>query len=169
MLTDVSKKNERIKKLEIAANCDTLTKLYNRNYGISLLNKWVDEKASFVLCFVDIDNLKYVNDKYGHSEGDRYILRMSDTLKKFSPDVTVCRLGGDEFMLLELGWTEKDTKKQLETLRSRLIRKGEYSKCSYYNSISFGIVQVSADNTLTAGELLSIADIRMYEYKQNHK
>ena len=167
MLTDESKKNERIKKLEIAANYDALTKLYNRNYGMCLLHKWIDEKDLFVLCFVDIDNLKYVNDKFGHLEGDCYILRVSTVLKMFSPSVTICRVGGDEFMLMEKDWTEKDTEEQLETLRGHLIRRGEEADCPYYNSLSFGIVQIDPDNTLSAGELLSIADKRMYDYKQN--
>ena len=169
MFTDESKKNERIKKLEIAANYDALTKLYNRNYGMCLLHKWIDEKKLFVLCFVDIDNLKYVNDKFGHLEGDCYIQRVSAVMKMLSQDVIICRVGGDEFMLLAKGWTEKETEEQLETLRMRLIKKGEVSGCPHYNSLSFGIVQVDPDNTLPAGELLSIADKRMYEYKQRHK
>ena len=169
MLTDESKKNEHIKKLEIAANYDALTKLYNRNYGMCLLHKWIEEKNLFVLCFVDIDNLKYVNDKFGHLEGDCYIQRVSAVLKMLSPDVIICRVGGDEFMLLAKGWTEKDTEEQLETLRMHLIKKGEASDCPHYNSLSFGIVQVDPDNTLSAGELLSIADKHMYEYKQHHK
>ena len=169
MLTDISEKSVRIKELEIAANYDPLTKIYNRSYGMRMLNRWVAKKADFILCFVDMDNLKYVNDKYGHLEGDVYILKVSNILKSFSPDVTVCRIGGDEFMLLELGWTKEDSEEQLEALRSRLIRKGENDECPYYNSMSYGIVEVKPDNTLSTGELLAIADERMYEYKRSHK
>ena len=169
MLTDASKHSERMKELEIEANYDALTKQYNRNYGMRLLNKWVVEKQSFILCFVDMDNLKFVNDKYGHLEGDRYILLVSSILKSFSPDVTICRLGGDEFMLMELGWTEKDSEEQLEALRSRLIRKGQSTEYPYFISISYGIVEVCQENTSSASELLAIADERMYKHKQANK
>ena len=169
MLTDESEKSERIKQLEFAANNDMLTKLFNRSYGMRVLNRWVIKKASFIICFVDMDNLKYVNDKFGHLEGDVYILRVSNILKTFSPDVIVCRLGGDEFMLLELNWTEEDSREQLEALRSRLIRKGDIDECPYYNSMSYGVVEVKPDNTLTTSELLAIADERMYEYKRHHR
>ena len=169
MLTDDSKKREHIKELENAANYDPQTKLYNRSYGMRLLNKWVNAKEAFILCFVDMDNLKYVNDKFGHLEGDRYIFLVSSILKTFSPHITICRIGGDEFMLLELGWTEKDTEERLEALRSRLIRKGESSDSPYYLSMSYGVVEVKPDNTSSPSELLAIADERMYKYKHNHK
>ncbi|MDR2648555.1 MAG: diguanylate cyclase, partial [Clostridiales bacterium] len=169
MLTDDSKKQERMKELEYAANYDMLTKLYNRDYGMRLLNRWIAEKESFILSFVDIDKLKYVNVKYGHLEGDRYINAVVSILKSFSPDITICRIGGDEFMLLELGWTEKDSEEQMEALRSRMIRKGENGASPYYNSISFGIVEVGPQNTLSASKLLAIADERMYQFKRRHK
>jgi diguanylate cyclase (GGDEF)-like protein len=169
MLTDDSKRREFMKELEYAANYDSLTKLFNRDYGMRLLNRWLAAKETFALCFADMDNLKYVNDKYGHLEGDKYINLVSSLLKLFSPDITVCRIGGDEFMLLELGWTKEDSEEQLEALRNRLIRKGESSECPYYTSMSYGVVEVTPQNIMSASELLAIADERMYQYKRAHK
>ena len=169
MLTDISQNSKRLQELEFAANFDALTKLYNRNYGVNLLNIWISERKTFCLGFVDMDNLKYVNDVYGHLEGDRYILMVAKILNKFSPDVTVCRLGGDEFMLLQLGWTQEDSESQLESLREQLMDMRETENLPYFISLSYGVVEITEDNILTSSEILEIADSRMYSYKKTRK
>jgi len=106
IMSDISDSRARLKKLEGMAYSDPLTKTYNRHYGMELLGGWLERRASFICCFVDMDNLKYVNDKFGHGEGDNYILSVADTLRRFADNVVVCRLGGDEFMLLATNWTD---------------------------------------------------------------
>ncbi|MDR3278337.1 MAG: diguanylate cyclase [Oscillospiraceae bacterium] len=169
VLTDVSAEHEHIKELETAAYRDPLTKQYNRHYGMRLLDQLTREKASFVLCFVDIDNLKYVNDKYGHLEGDKYILHVTAVLRGFSPDIAVCRLGGDEFMLLAQDWSAEKAETRMEALRGRLVERNASPEAFYYHSLSYGVIGVGADNTLSPSELLATADEKMYEYKRFHK
>ena len=169
MLTDISLNSKRLQELEFAANFDALTKQYNRNYGINLLNIWISEKKVFCLGFVDMDNLKYVNDVFGHLEGDRYILMVAKILNKFSSDVTVCRLGGDEFMLLQLGWSQEDSESRLEALRKQLMDMRETDNLPYFISLSYGVVEIAEDNILSSSEILEIADSRMYLYKKTRK
>lgn len=165
VLTDISTEKKQLKKLQSIANIDSLTQLYNRRYGMEVMERWICEGREFALCFVDIDNLKLVNDWYGHREGDRYIVCVSDAMRKIFPDATVCRIGGDKFLLLEENLREDLAAKRLERLRNRLI------SCNglYEHSVSYGIISVGLDNKLQVSELLSAADEKMYEYKRAYK
>lgn len=166
VLTDVSTEREQLRKFQNIANADTLTQLYNRRYGMETLGKWLSEGRRFILCFVDIDNLKFVNDLYGHAEGDAYILSVADAMRTVSPDAVVCRIGGDEFMLLVENWSMGAMTQRLEALRGNMLdRVG----APYERSISYGLIPVEADNRLQANDLLNAADERMYEYKRAYK
>ena len=169
ILTDISFNRARLKKLEGMAYHDPLTQTYNRHYGMELLAEWLEKRKIFICCFVDMDNLKYVNDKFGHGEGDNYILLVAGTLKRFSDDVIVCRLGGDEFMLLASDCTEDIARRRLEELRNELVAARYGSDAKYRHSISYGIVEIGANNRLPAGELLRLADEKMYAYKRSNK
>lgn len=169
VLTDVSSERERLNNLQNIANHDTLTQLYNRRYGMQTLQEWLDAGKEFILCFSDIDNLKAVNDRYGHLKGDRYIINIANTLRDFSPDAIACRIGGDEFMLLAQGWPAEAARERMELLRKHIAAHSLEPGALYEHSISYGLIPVGAGNTLTASELLSSADERMYEYKRLYK
>lgn len=169
MAREISREKESLVNLQNIANYDMLTNVYNRYYGMHVLSKWLEDKRSFILCFADIDNLKYVNDRFGHLEGDMYIIRVSNILREFSSDAVICRIGGDEFMLLEQNCSMEDARDRLELMRKRLIGYNDNENAFYENSISYGIIPVGADNTLPAGDLLCAADERMYEYKRMYK
>lgn len=95
VLTDVSGEREQLRALQNICNYDMLTHVYNRRYGMYILSKWLSERRNFMLCFADIDNLKYVNDRFGHLEGDNYIIRISKILQEFSPNAVVCPVLGE--------------------------------------------------------------------------
>jgi diguanylate cyclase (GGDEF)-like protein len=119
-----------------------------------------------------MDRLKYVNDVFGHAEGDKYILKVAELLAGFAPDVQVIRLGGDEFMLLASDFTLAEADKVLERLRSELVGEeyvSEDGRIRYKRSLSYGNVEVAEDNEIPASDLLSTADEKMYEYKKAHK
>ncbi|WP_312613693.1 diguanylate cyclase domain-containing protein [Oscillibacter sp.] len=165
VLADISAEREQMRKLQNIANFDTLTKLNNRRYGMETLENWIAEKRSFALCFIDMDDLKQVNDRYGHEEGDRYIMAMSGAMLNFSPNAVVCRIGGDEFMLLAENWDEESAAQRMEQLRGSLVT----ADTAYDRSMSYGVISVGPDNTMQAGDLLAAADERMYEYKRAYK
>lgn len=169
MLTDISAEKARLSYLQNAAYVDMLTKLFNRHYAMNTLNEWLAERRSFILCFADIDNLKYVNDRYGHREGDQYILSVVGALSDFFSDMVLCRMGGDEFVILAQGLSADDTQNRMESLRSTLTNRDVSEDCRYDRSLSYGIIEVKADNFLPAQELLNIADEKMYEYKRAYK
>jgi diguanylate cyclase (GGDEF)-like protein len=169
VFTDVSAEKRQIHKLETVAYHDPLTNTYNRHYGMEILTEWIEGGIAFVICFVDLDNLKFVNDKYGHAEGDAYILKVVDVLRDFSDDATICRLGGDEFMILSRKYKAVEAEEKLEDLRSVLVDYGNSPESSYSQSISYGVVEAHAGGKLSASELLGVADEKMYKYKREHK
>ena len=171
VILDIGTEREQRKELENMAFHDMLTGSYNRRHGMNTLNEWEESGEDFVICFIDLDRLKYVNDVFGHAEGDRYILAVSKLLEGFSEGSLVCRLGGDEFMVLAKDITKREAEDALERLRDKLIEERYYSEdgdVSYARSISYGIVS-NEDRSLSVSELLSKADEGMYEYKRAHK
>ncbi|MFT4106236.1 MAG: diguanylate cyclase [Lacrimispora sp.] len=169
VISDVTRERERLNNLQNIANYDTLTQVYNRHYCMELLDQWLDEGQAFLLCFIDIDNLKHVNDQFGHIEGDNYIIRVSSVLQEFSPEVITCRIGGDEFVLLVQNWTARAAQERMEDIRGRLNVANRESGMSFEYSISYGVIEVAEDNLLSAVDLLNAADEKMYEYKRAYK
>jgi diguanylate cyclase (GGDEF)-like protein len=172
VLTDVTSEKEQLAELENVAYKDMLTGTYNRHFGMKLLNDWIRQKRHFVISFIDMDRLKYVNDVFGHAEGDKYILKVAGLLAEFSPEVQVIRLGGDEFMLLASDFTLAEADRRLEEMRAELVGSEYVSddgKVRYKRSLSYGNVEVAEDNEIAPSDLLSTADEKMYEYKKAHK
>ncbi len=164
-----SEQEKLLKELEATASTDFLTGLYSRDSADSLIEKYIGEKQQFFIVFLDMDNLKPVNDNIGHDEGDFYIKRVSQIIsKEFSNDLA-CRYGGDEFVVV--GTYEEQSDVHLKTLRCYNkvsdIKK-TYNK-SYTTSLSYGTVFVPTTNALSAKKLLAIADQRMYEAKSKNK
>ncbi|MCL2163597.1 MAG: diguanylate cyclase [Oscillospiraceae bacterium] len=169
VINDISAEKSQIKELENYAFRDALTNLHNRSSGMITLSRWMDEKKKFSLIFVDLDNLKYINDVHGHNEGDNYIITASEYLKMFSQEAIVCRIGGDEFMILAPLIGFDDTQERMDYLGKQLEKDPYLEGKDYMYSISFGIAAVDSDNHLPASEILSLADGRMYEHKRSRK
>jgi len=169
VINDVTATKTKIDSLESHAYYDSITRLYNRAFGMMTLNKWLDEKKQFVLIFADLDSLKYVNDAFGHNEGDIYIINAAKYLREFSESAVVSRVGGDEFIVLAQDiYYDEATKKMDEVLNK--LQNDEYIRENPYSySMSYGIAVIGKENELGASDLLSIADERMYENKRWRK
>jgi diguanylate cyclase (GGDEF)-like protein/PAS domain S-box-containing protein len=105
MLHDVSEFRRQTARLEYRAHYDGLTKLLNRHGFeqrlLQLSEDGMDPDAEHAVMFIDLDHFKPVNDTYGHSAGDAFLLCISDVLEKSlrRTDI-VARLGGDEFVVV---------------------------------------------------------------------
>jgi len=174
VLWDATASREEFNRLENVAYTDIMTGTFNRLYGMKLLEQFTNDHTHFVLVFVDMDMLKYVNDVYGHAEGDAYIKCVAELLQEVSPLATVCRLGGDEFMIIIKGTDvpDRDMNEVFEALRTKLAHTIDHAEAGlpmYHRSISFGIIEVPEDNELSTSDILAAADERMYQYKKEHK
>lgn len=153
-------------RLWTLAYTDSLTGCYNRYYAEQVLSKYLSEKQNFSLCFVDLNRLKNVNDRFGHLAGDRYLKTVSAFLKKEADEngEYLFRYGGDEFLLL---FRDKCTQQVMELMQKteqQLNHQSILMKLPFAMSISFGVSERSESEN--AEDLLKLADRRMYEHKK---
>jgi len=169
LVDDISAEKKQMKELENYAYRDSMTNLYNRFAGMLTLNKWLDQKKKFALAFADLDNLKMINDIYGHGEGDRYIMTAAQHMKTISLGTTACRVGGDEFMILvpDAGYEKMES--IMKGIYDALYNDEYFQGYDFHYAVSFGIVAVDSDNALPASDILSMADERMYINKREMK
>ncbi len=95
---DLADLNEQ---LHTMAYTDALTGLGNRGFIFERMDLLINSKTDFVTLMIDMDNFKYVNDTFGHMEGDRLIVRLAETLRTcFGDNADIARYGGDEFIVI---------------------------------------------------------------------
>ncbi|HOL53666.1 MAG TPA: GGDEF domain-containing protein [Coprothermobacter proteolyticus] len=156
---------ERVWGIRYGTN-DALTGLFNRNFGLEVLNRlWSDYERngrSFSVIFMDVDNLKNVNDTLGHPVGDQVLRQVSFALKKHirQSDFAV-RWGGDEFIVILLQSDLEGAEKVAERI------KIELANSPMPVGVSYGIVEAKEVTTLE--DLLRTSDERMYLQKRNKK
>ena len=151
-----------IREVESLVYKDPMTHLYNRRYGMEAITRLVDSSKQLEIAFVDMDSLKYINDTFGHEDGNLYIQETAAVLSRLREPKLICRIGGDEFLVVSEG--TKDLEVQLEKLRTAFKRNFN----GYNRSFSFGVVN-SANYTGDISDMIRDADIRMYQYKIKHK
>jgi len=159
---------ERRRREDLAnslAYTDPLTGLSNRRYAMDRMAELQRSNTPFLLSFIDIDYLKYCNDKYGHTTGDHYLLEVAHILQTLGGDL--CRVGGDEFLLLQVGTDEQEQDRRLSQLRDLLREQGKDSP--YPKSFSFATSAVPAGAQRSADDYLQETDIKMYQYKRTYK
>ncbi len=167
---------DRAESLHRLAYEDPLTGLGSRAQLDETL-RWAVEQCRLhetmlALLYIDLDNFRSVNDRFGHLVGDRYICEAATRLRRFIPeDATLYRYGGDNFVVLldELA-PEKVSQTRLDEL-SRLLLRGlsEHYVLGEHllnMSASIGIAVYPADGT-SAEQLVSSADSAMYAAKRN--
>jgi len=169
VVNDISSKRSEIIKLEEFAYRDSMTGLFNRCYGMLTLNEWALQQRTFALVFADLDRLKFINDAFGHSEGDQYIINSGLHLKTICPHAVVSRIGGDEFMVLVPDIDYDEAVRRMEGIYYSLLNDRYLVGKSYEYSMSFGVVVMNPESTHTVSELLSMADERMYANKRQRK
>jgi len=165
--TDITKQKEHEVQLERYASTDTMTGVYNREWGRKLL-QGILEKSRYTntcLAFIDLDGLKRVNDKLGHKAGDQMILKTVELIKAHTRKSDVlCRWGGDEFVMILRG---SEAKADI-VMKKILAQMEEYNKTNqapYQLRFSYGLARINFQVGRTAEDLIAVADQRMYRDK----
>jgi diguanylate cyclase (GGDEF)-like protein len=148
---------------------DELTGLYNRRRFFVLteqcLKVAVRTRKKPLLLFIDMDDLKWINDHYGHNEGDQALIVLANILKKtFRESDIIARIGGDEFVVLL-----ESTDENSETLLTRLhenVKDYNTKRSQHILSISLGTAQFDPEYPISIDQLLSKADVSMYAQKR---
>ncbi|MBR1420894.1 MAG: GGDEF domain-containing protein [Selenomonadaceae bacterium] len=150
---------------------DALTGLPNRNHFLVHVRKIFTEslpRAEFAsLFFVDVDKFKGVNDTYGHAVGDGLLIEFGNRIAEIAGDKeSVCRYGGDEFIMFLTGMNRDDTEAICQALVERMRKVFEISGNSFYLSASVGVAMYPYDADSVDG-LLKKADAALYVSKGN--
>jgi diguanylate cyclase (GGDEF)-like protein len=153
---------------------DELTSVYNRRGFLAVAEQQAKfahrTKKDMVLFYADLDDLKRINDSFGHEEGDAALVAAADLLKDaFRESDIVARIGGDEFVVLAIDIAEGKAAALTRRLREKLQARNARPDAAYAISFSLGVARYDPDRPSTLQELLTAADRRMYEEKSSKK
>jgi diguanylate cyclase (GGDEF)-like protein/PAS domain S-box-containing protein len=166
-ITERKNLEEKLHELEKLSYKDALTGLNNRAYLNKQLQDLINKANTpigVVVC--DLDNLKYINDNFGHSAGDAMLIAVSSFFSNyFGKNFSIIRAGGDEFITL-LPDVSAEEFKSIYTEMLRALE--EYNKSNNTNiQLSSGCAYSLSSNNIL--ELLSLADKNMYKNKYSRK
>jgi diguanylate cyclase (GGDEF)-like protein len=148
---------------------DNLTKAFNRVYGESILETLIRTNKKFCISYIDMDNLKVVNDQYGHRYGDKILSALGRIIKENLGEHDIfIRIGGDEFIVACENNDEIYVRNLMHLVERKII---EYNNIEEFKiHISYGI-QPSYEG-MNLEKLLHLADQKMYvnkTYKKTNK
>ncbi len=169
IIRNIDEKIKLKEKLEYRLTHDTLTNIHNREFFEQLMEKYnntLDISISIILC--DLDNLKHINDTYGHKTGDQLIQETAKLLNQCIPDnTTVSRIGGDEFAIIfpTANWLKGEG--LIAKLKNEMVDHN-LGKKDFPIQMSIGY----AFNPHSQGNMKNIfaeADMNMYKNKNTKK
>ncbi|EED32335.1 hypothetical protein NOR53_2979 [gamma proteobacterium NOR5-3] len=174
LYSDITRLKHHEQELESIANFDTLTGLVNRQLFEDRLEQSLancERRGNHLaLAYIDIDSFKHINDSYGHTAGDDYLIGIANNMQLALRDTdTLARIGGDEFIALI---TDLERLDDLEPVTQRLLEAATLpvmvNDRQLTGSASIGIARYPLDGE-DAGRLIRCADQAMYEAKQQGK
>lgn len=167
---DISEKHKLSQKLSYQASHDSLTDLFNRHEFERLLQQLLDARvetgAEHVLCYLDLDQFKFVNDACGHLAGDILLKNISEILRlKVRKSDVLARLGGDEFAIL-MEYCSLEQAKHIADAIRQLIQdyKFIWKDKTYSIGVSIGVVVIDAA-TDTITKVMGAVDKACYAAK----
>lgn len=155
-----------IKTQENIEGFDFLTGLPMRNRGEMLAAQFMQQDDGY-LVFLDMDNLKKMNDLYGHKAGDRALKLLGSLLMEYTRHAVVCRLGGDEFLMFVPNVSKEKITEIVTEIQEKFEQSKEKDVAIRCASVSAGICEVNKGDPFE--ECYSKADKALYYVKQNGK
>ena len=160
---DITERKEQEKEVEYLSYHDQLTGLYNRRYMEDSIKR-LDEERNLPLCImmIDVNGLKMANDAFGHKMGDRLLVTAAEILKSVTrADDILCRVGGDEFMLI-LPETDSEAATKIKKRISERSRESLLDSVVVSLAVGFEI-KISAFQDIN--DILRQSDSNMYKDK----
>ena len=165
------KLKKAMEELAELAMTDEMTGVFNRRYALQILNREISlanrERKNFTICYIDIDNLKIINDVYGHDQGD---LLITTVIQEFKDTIRgsdyIFRMGGDEFMLIFPYQERIDLDNIIGHLQKTLQKKEIHGVPIDF---SYGFAEFDPAKKITPRELIKQADASMYAQKMQKK
>lgn len=163
----VIKKKQQVKKVKANDRhkyTDMLTSLKNRNYLNAKMQEWEDSKVfPQAIVMVDLNNVKYVNDNYGHEEGDQLIIKAAGILVNTQLENSeVIRTDGNEFLIYLVGYSER----QVATYTKKLTKEMKNLPHEFGAAIGYSMI---LDEIKTLDDAINEATLEMITAKEDLK
>jgi len=161
---DVTRQLQIERRLKLRANTDDLTELFNRHYFFRSIPATLSAGAG--LAYIDLDNFKHVNDKFGHHAGDKALILTAQILRKHLRDAVIARLGGDEFAAF---FPESCSKALLRNCAEELLVAMDeaFDGHEAFAGLSASIgITLAEKPGLARDDLVRQGDVAMYEAKR---
>jgi len=164
-----AKKHEKMHTLMLT---DELTGVYNRRGFMALSEHQLKmarrQMSGIYMLYADLDDLKGINDNWGHPEGDLALIDMANILRtNFRESDVIARIGGDEFVVIPVGTASDNIQTIIARLQKAVDLHNSVSNRSYTLSISAGAAFYDPAKPCSIEELLAEGDKSMYERKKN--
>jgi diguanylate cyclase (GGDEF)-like protein/PAS domain S-box-containing protein len=174
IFTDITNNLDVIKELERLKEevfTDELTRVGNRKYADHILeqklNDWEIFKVPFTVYFIDIDHFKSVNDTYGHNVGDSVLQMVAKSiLTAMRPFDTVCRWGGEEFIVIVPNIDESNVKQIGERIR-KMIENSWFDNEGEAITVTASLGASTIKQGDSISSIIERSDKAMYQSKQN--
>lgn len=170
-IRDITKTYVEKKYLEKISKVDELTQLFNRREFNERAAKWIEKSqkhnTQLILLMVDIDYFKKINDTFGHQTGDTVLKRIAkEASMSFKEEDLLARFGGEEFVVMLEGISEREARASAEAYRQRIADlRIMPSAPNYQCTISIGMALYEPKMSLE--ELIQCADIALYQAKKS--
>ena len=164
-------KDKVIEHIRNDAYVDKLTKVGNKNAYENEVKR-IDEDikagaAKFGVVMMDVNNLKYINDTYGHEHGDNYIKGCCELLCFYFKHSPIFRIGGDEFVAIVRGRDYQHYHEQFRSLDEAYLKQASRRVLQPYERYSASIgISAYADGDSCYSDVFNRADKHMYQYKE---
>jgi diguanylate cyclase (GGDEF)-like protein/PAS domain S-box-containing protein len=170
-MVDITARKQVEEALRTLALVDELTGLYNRRGFVTLAERQLSlarrKKMSLVLIAADIDDLKGINDRFGHAVGDQALVAAASILRQTYREADiVARLGGDEFTVFPLEASNDSAPLLLDRLQNNLKVFNERHQREFALSMSTGVALLEGELSKDVQQLLSEADSQLYRQKR---
>lgn len=156
----------------IKMGLDDLTGVPGRRAGkkcLANILKVMNAQDYFTAAFCDINDLKWVNDTYGHQEGDRLLTFVAGNIQRELPVYNfIFRLSGDEFVVIFLGKNASEAGIWMERMLALLDERRTLEGMCYPVGFSYGFAQVTGADRMSVDAVLSAADEQMYRKKKEY-
>ena len=168
IIREVTEEKRREEELAEDAHHDTLTHIGNRHLFQETMAEILRKDIQFIFCYCDLDHLKYINDKFGHQEGDWYLCHFVETVKKYiRVDDLFARIGGDEFCVVIPDCTKSTAEEKFAEIFKEFTSEASRP---YAKSFSVGIIDVPQNHkNLKLENIMQCADDMMYAQKRAHQ
>lgn len=169
-----AKNQALLEKLNMLYHEDFLTKLYNRRgfeqFSEEEFSEAKKHNIKTMTLSIDMDNLKYINDVYGHSHGDLALQTIADAMRQACSGCEICaRIGGDEFAVFGYDYSEDKAKQYTENFLQYLKDFNAQSNLPYCVNASFGYTISDPSLSISRENYMKISDDLLYQNKRKRK